>query len=396
MLDILSGIIVLDLSRVLAGPYAAMLLADLGADVIKVENPAGGDEARGFGPFVSGVSGYFVSVNRGKKGITLDLKHPRGREIFLKLAARADVLVENFRTGVSQRLGIGHETILTANPRLIYLSLSGFGRTGPKKDDPAYDMIIQGMSGIMSVTGRPGGRPVRVGTSIGDLSAALFGVIGVVLALFRRERTGAGGFVDIAMLDSLFSLLENAVMRASAEGVPPGPLGTRHSTIAPFDVYPTKDGAIVLAAGNDALWGRLADAVGRPALKDDARFTTNRLRCENIEALTAVIGAVVSEKTTAQWLSRLKSADIPAGPLNSVSDVMRDPQIAARGMLSNIEQPGGGTFAVAGTPVRIDGRTPAPPKSAPALGQHTEEVLKDMLGMGEGEILELRNQEIIS
>ena len=395
MLDILSGIVVLDLSRVLAGPYAAMLLADLGATVIKIENPAGGDEARGFGPFVDGVSGYFVSVNRGKKGVTLDLKQPLGREIFLRLVERADVLVENFRTGVMERLGIGCETLFSTNPRLIYLSLSGFGRTGPRRSDPAYDMIIQGMSGIMSVTGEPGGRPVRVGTSIGDLSAALFGVIGVALALFRRERTGVGGFVDIAMLDSLFSLLENAVMRASIEGAAPGPLGTRHSTIAPFDVYPTADGALVLAAGNDALWHRFADAMVRPDLKEDARFKTNRLRCENIVALTGAIGVILSERTTAEWLAILKAADIPAGPLNTVADAMRDPQIAARSMLAAIEQPNAGAVAVAATPLRIDDNTPAPPKPAPALGEHTAEVLKEMLGMGEEEIRELNEEGII-
>jgi CoA:oxalate CoA-transferase len=395
MLDILSGIVVLDLSRVLAGPYAAMLMADLGATVIKVEHPDGGDEARGFGPFVDGVSGYFVSVNRGKRGITLDLRNPRGREIFLGLAAKADVLVENFRTGVMERLGIGHETLIAANPHLIYLSLSGFGRTGPRRYDPAYDMIIQGMSGIMSVTGEPEGRPVRVGTSIGDLSAALFGVIGVALALYRRERTGAGGFVDIAMLDSLFSLLENAVMRAAAEGAPPGPLGTRHSTIAPFDAYPTLDGAVVLAAGNDALWGRFADVVARPDLKDDPRFVTNRLRCENIEALTAAVGAVISERTTDEWLAVFKKADIPAGPLNTIADAIRDPQLAARGMFADIVQPGAGTLTVAGTPVRIDDEIPAQPRPAPALGEHTEQVLKEMLGMGEGEIEGLREGKII-
>ncbi len=395
MLDILSGVVVLDLSRVLAGPYAAMLMADLGATVIKVENPAGGDEARGFGPFVGGTSGYFVSVNRGKKGITLDLKRSRGREVFLDLAGKADVLVENFRTGAMERLGIGHEALTEINPRLIYLSLSGFGRTGPRAPDPAYDMIIQGMSGIMSVTGEPGGRPVRVGTSIGDLSAALFGVIGVVLALYRRERTGRGGFVDIAMLDALFSLLENAVMRARVEGTPPGPLGTRHSTIAPFDVYATRDGAVVLCAGNDMLWGRFADAAGRPDLKRDGRFSTNRLRCEHIEELTGVIGAILSGKTTDEWLSKLAAADVPAGPLNSVSDVMRDPQIAARGMLAEIDQPGAGRLTVAGSPVRIDGDTPPPPRPAPALGEHTEEVLREMLGMGEKEIAALKEGKII-
>jgi CoA:oxalate CoA-transferase len=395
MLDILSGVIVLDLSRVLAGPYAAMLMADLGATVIKIENPAGGDEARGFGPFVSGMSGYFVSVNRGKFGVALDLKHPQGRDIFLKLAAKADVVVENFRTGAAERLGIGHKKLAEINPRLIYLSLSGFGRTGPRAPDPAYDMIIQGMSGIMSVTGERGGSPVRVGTSIGDLSAALFGVIGVALALYRRQSSGKGGFVDIAMLDSLFSLLENAVMRASIEGAPPGPLGTRHSTIAPFDVYGTQDGAIVVAAGNDALWGRFADVVDRPDLKTDERFTTNRLRCENIEELTETINGIMRERSTHAWLAVLKKADIPAGPLNTVADAMRDPQITARGMLTDIVQPGGATFTVAGSPVRIDNKSPRPPRPAPALGQHTDEVLREMLGMGEEEIAELRKGKVI-
>jgi CoA:oxalate CoA-transferase len=395
MTDILSGITVLDLTRVLAGPYATMLMADLGAVVIKVENPKGGDEARGFGPFVNGVSGYFASVNRGKRGITLDLKRPRGREIFLGLVGKADVLVENFRPRTMERLGIGYETLSAVNPRLVYAALSGFGRTGPRANEAAYDMIIQGMSGIMSLTGEPGGKPVRVGTSIGDLSAALFGVIAISLALYRRERTGQGALVDIAMLDSLFSLLENAVMRTGVEGVPPRPLGTRHSTIAPFDVFATRDGPLVLACGNEALWGRFVNAVGRPDLLEDGRFSTNRLRSENVDALTGVINGILSEKTTAEWLLVLKAAEVPAGPLLDVSDAMRDPQITARGMIHRVAQAGAGTITAAGNPIRIDDEVPWPSVGAPALGEHTDEVLSEILGMTTDEIEGLRREGVI-
>ncbi|MBM4082417.1 MAG: CoA transferase, partial [Planctomycetes bacterium] len=309
----LSGIRVIDLTRVLAGPFAAMLLGDLGAEVIKIEQPGSGDDARGFGPFKDGVSGYFMSVNRGKRGMTLNLKHPKGKEILRQLVGQSDVLVENFRPGVMDRLGLGYEALAKVNPRLIYAATSGFGQTGPYAGKAAYDMIVQGMSGIMSITGEPDGEPVRVGTSIADLSAALFTVTGVLAALYSRERTGRGQMLDVAMLDSVVALLENAVVRCAMTGESPKPLGARHPAVTPFEMFKSKDGHVILALSNEAQWQKFIEATGARELAAP-EFATNPLRTENHDKLKPLMDAIIARKTTAEWIAEMEQIGIACGP----------------------------------------------------------------------------------
>ena len=354
----LAGLVVIDLSRVLAGPYCTMVLADLGARVIKVERPDGGDDARHIGPFIETEDGgrfsaYFASINRGKESIALDLKKPTDRRIFAALLARADVLVENFRPGVMDRLGYGWSALHTRYPRLIYAAVSGFGQTGPFKDRPAYDMVVQAMGGIMSVTGTPGGPPVRVGTSIGDITAGLFATIGILAALRRRAATGRGSFVDVAMLDGQLAILENAIARYAATGRDPEPLGARHPSITPFAAFRAADGHLVIAAGNDALFARLCAVLGRPELANDPRFRTNADRTAHAEALTALIESALADAPVAEWLTRLEAAGIPCGPIQTVGQAVHHPQTIARGMIGTAPLPGGGRLMMAANPVRV-------------------------------------------
>ncbi|MDX1650798.1 MAG: CoA transferase [Myxococcota bacterium] len=348
----LAGVTVVDLTRVLAGPYATLLLADLGARVIKVERPDGGDDARRIGPFVDGRSAYFLSVNRGKESIALDLGEARDRALFERLLERADVLAENFRPGALARRGYGWEALHARWPRLVLASTSGFGQTGPLASRPAYDLVVQAMGGIMSLTGHAGGPPTRVGTSIGDLAAGLFTALGVVAALHERERTGVGSHVDVAMLDSQVALLENAFARLAATGRVPGPLGSRHPSIAPFQAYAARDGHLVIAAGNDALFRRLCARLGRPALADDPRFASNDARVAHVEALQAEIEAALAADDVARWLARLEEEGIPCGPLRDVAQVAADPQVAARHMLVEVDDGAGGRMRVPGNPIK--------------------------------------------
>lgn len=385
----LSGLLVLDLTRVLAGPFATMLLADLGAEVIKIEMPPSGDEARGFPPFQEGLSGYFVSVNRGKKGVTLNLKHPDGQRAFLDLADHADIVCENFRPGVMGRLGLGYEALANVNPGIIYAATSGFGQTGPWAGKPAYDMIVQGMSGVMSITGEPGGQPVRVGTSIADLSAALFTVVGILSALHERTRTGRGQMVDVAMLDSLVAVMENAVVRYGATGQPPGPLGARHPSITPFELYESKDGHVVLAIGNDTIWDRFVSAADAQELRED-RFATNGARTENYEALEPVMRRLMKMKTTAEWLELTEAAGVPCGPFHDVAQMAAHPQILARNMVAPLAQEGAGEFLVAGLPIKFSDHLGHRQVPAPRLGEHNEEVLGTRLGYSQEQIARMR------
>jgi CoA:oxalate CoA-transferase len=353
---------------VLAGPYATMLLADLGATIIKVEAPGSGDDSRGIGPFQDGESAYFASVNRGKQSIALDLKAAADRAIFERLLATADVLVENFRPGAMARLGYGWDALHVRHPRLIYAAASGFGQTGPDAARPAYDMIVQAMGGIMSVTGHPGGPPTRVGSSIGDITAGLFTVIGIQAALIDRDRTGAGQLVDVAMLDCQIAILENAIARYVVSGVSPGPLGSRHPSITPFAAYATADGHIVIAAGNDALWGALCTALGAPALAGDPRFASNALRTEHADALADAAEALLRARSSAHWLAVIAAAGVPCGPLNTVAQALANPQIAARNMLVATAFPSGAPLRVAGNPIKLSAHAdPATRPPAPAL-----------------------------
>ena len=335
----LSGIVVADLSRILAGPYCTLLLAELGARVIKVETPGTGDDARHYGPFVNGKSAYFVSVNRGKESIALDLKSEKDRAVFEALLGKVDIVVENFRPGTMEKLGFGWETLHPRFPKLIYASASGFGHTGPYAHYPAYDMVVQGVGGIMSINGHPGQPPARVGISVGDLGAGLYTTIAVNAALYHRAMTGEATKVDIGMLDCQIALLENAVMRYGVTGTPPGPLGTRHPAITPFEPFKTQDGLLIVAAGNDSLFVKLCKALDIPAFATDPRFLTNDLRNQNVAALAEQLDAVLGTKPRAHWVKVLDEAGIPCGPINTIDQALEHPQVAARNMLVTVDDP---------------------------------------------------------
>lgn len=374
----LSGITVIDLTRVLAGPYCTMLLSDLGARVIKVERPGTGDDARQIGPFVDETSAYFLSLNRGKESIALDLKDESDRAIFERLLERADVLVENFRAGALERLGYGWETLHARWPRLVYAAVSGFGHTGPYASRPAYDMVVQGMGGIMSLTGQSGGDPTRVGTSIGDITAGLFAAIGVSTALYDRAGSGEGRKVDVAMLDCQVAILENAIARFRATREVPGPIGSRHPSITPFGAFRTKDGFAIVAAGNDGLFRKLCDVLERPDLPDRPEFASNDLRTRSEEALRAELESALQSRGTAEWLERLEAAGVPCGPINDVAAVLADPQVRARNMVVAARDAKGRRFEVAGNPIKLsDMDDSAERGAAPELDADRAAVLRD-------------------
>lgn len=375
----LSGLTVIDMTRVLAGPYCTMLLRDLGARVIKVEMPETGDDSRSFGPFIEGVSAYFLSLNRGKESIALDLKDPEDRKIFDALIAASDILVENYRAGAMDRLGYGWDTLHAANPRLIYTAISGFGQTGPYRTRPAYDMVVQGMGGIMSVTGHPGGPPTRVGTSVGDLTAGLFALSAINAALFERERTGQGRMIDISMLDCQVAILENAVARYAVTGEAPGPLGARHPSITPFEAFATADGHVIIAAGNEKLFRILANALKRPDLIDDPRFVDNSRRAANVEALKIELEKTLGTAPTAHWLAILDDAGVPNGPINTVAQALNDPQIRARNMVVEMHDPKGPDLTMAGNPIKLSGVVdPADRPPAPKLDADRARILSEL------------------
>ncbi len=374
----LAGITVVDLTRVLAGPFCTLVLCDLGARVIKVESPEG-DDARRIGPFVNGKSAYFMSLNRGKESIVLDLHRTEDRAIFEKLLGRADVLVENFRPGTMERLGIGFDELHQRFPRLIYAAASGFGHTGPQANRPAYDMVVQAMGGIMSLTGHPGGPPTRVGTSIGDITAGLFTAIGIASALYHRTLSGQGAKIDVAMLDCQLAILENAIARYFATGEVPGPLGARHPSITPFAAFRTKDGHIVIAAGNDRLFAKLCETIGRESLAADPRFAANDDRTRHAAALESEIEAALATRGSGEWLSILEAAGVPCGPINNIAQAMADPQVAARNMVITVADETAGTLRMAGNPIKIS-PFPDPPArpSAPDLGRDQARVIGEL------------------
>ena len=378
----LTGLTVVDLSRVLAGPYCTMVLADLGARVIKVERPGAGDDSRAIGPFKDGKSAYFTSINRGKESIALDLKADADRKVFEALLVRADVLLENYRPGTMAKLGYGWDTLHARFPRLVYAAASGFGHTGPDSTKAAYDMVVQAMGGIMSVTGHPGGPPTRVGTSIGDITAGLFTVIGILAALRDRDANGAGRFVDVAMLDGQIAILENAIARYAVTGEAPGPLGARHPSITPFAAYRCADAHIVIAAGNDSLFSAMCGALGVGPLWDDARFATNAARSDNADALQALMEAKLGEEPSGLWLEKLTDAGVPSGPLNNVAEALAEPQVKARNMVIETAFEDGTPLTAAGNPVKISGfADPTTRQKAPALDEHRAGILAE-LGLG--------------
>lgn len=377
----LSGVKVLDLTRVLAGPFCTMLLADLGADVVKIERPGTGDDAREFGPFLpSGESAYFAGVNRGKRSIVLDLKNDADRETFLRLTDRADVVVENFRPGTMEHLGIGGEELRRRNPRLIFASVSGFGRSGPYSRRPAYDVIVQALSGLMSITGHEGERPARVGTSISDILAGIYAALSVAASLARRGRNDRGADLDLALLDCTVSVLENAVVRYSVTGKVPGPLGSRHPSIAPFQAFGAADGALVIAAGNDALWAKLCEVLEVPQLIDHPQLATNGLRTDNQPFMQVELNTALSRKPVAEWLRLLQGAGIPAAPIQNIAELLNDPQLQARDMWNVMHDRDGYELTTPGTPLVLDGAKPPLGKTWPRLGEHQEVVLREWLG----------------
>jgi CoA:oxalate CoA-transferase len=360
-----AGLKVVDLTRVLAGPYCTMMLADLGATVIKVEPPKTGDDARHIGPFIKGKSAYFMSLNRGKHSIALDLKAEADREVFERLLGEADLLVENYRGGTMEKLGYDWATLHARFPKLIYVAISGFGHTGPYKTKPAYDMVVQGMGGVMSLTGQPGGPPTRVGTSIGDIAAGLFALSSIGAALYHRERTGEAQKIDVAMLDCQVALLENAIARYVATGAPPGPLGSRHPSITPFAAFQTADQPIIIAAGNNGLFAKLCEAIGAPALANDSRFATNDLRNTNHTALAQELERALGVNTSAHWLAKIEAAGVPCGPINNVAQVLADPHVQSRNMVVTLQDADIGELKLAGNPMKLSA-APDPKTRAPA------------------------------
>ncbi|WP_153722859.1 CaiB/BaiF CoA transferase family protein [Sporosarcina cascadiensis] len=372
----LEGIKVLDFSRVLAGPYCTMMLSDMGAEVIKIERPELGDDTRHFGPFQNGESGYFMFLNRGKKSIEMNLKDPDDRESLMELIKDADVIVENFRPGVMENLGLGYETLKEVNEGLIYCSISGFGQYGPLKKRPAYDLVAQAMGGIASITGHPDNPPTRSGASLGDMSAALYAAYGIMVALFHRERTGIGQAIDVAMVDTIFSLLEHNVMRYTSEGVIPERIGSRHPISAPFDVFETKEGSIVIATANEPLFVKLCSVMGKEELLEDERFKTDILRGKNEAELKVILEEWLSGYTADEAVDLISQAGVPCSTILNIAEISESDHIKEREMLLDVEHPVAGKTRIPGNPVKLSA-TPVQIKSpSPALGEHNNMIKK--------------------
>ena len=391
----LENVKVLDLTRVLAGPYATMILGDLGADIIKVEMPGKGDDARAFGPYVNEESAYFMSLNRNKRSITLNLKEEEGKRILRDMIKKVDVVVENFRPGTMEKLGLGYEDLKKINPKIVYAAASGFGHTGPYSKRAAYDAVVQAMGGIMSITGQENGKPTRVGTSVGDINAGMFTAIGILSALYRVKETGKGQKVDVAMLDSQVAILENAIARHVVTGEIPAPKGNRHPAIVPFETFETTDGDIMIAAGNDALWAKLCKAMELGELIDDPKYKTNPLRNTNYHSLKGILEYTTKKKSTAEWQEILDGAGVPNGPINTIDKVIEDPQVKAREMILEMDHPTAGKLRVPGIPVKLSDTPGQIRCAAPTLGQHTDEIMREYFEYSDEEIEKLRKTKVL-
>jgi crotonobetainyl-CoA:carnitine CoA-transferase CaiB-like acyl-CoA transferase len=398
----LSHVRVLDLSRVLAGPWASQLFADLGAEVVKIERPGPGDETRSWGPpWLAGAGGaetresaYFACTNRGKKSVAVDLGKPEGQALVRRLAERSDVLLENFKVGALARLGLGYDDLAALNPRLVYCSITGFGQTGPYRNRPGYDFVVQGMGGLMSVTGEPDGEPMKVGVALADVLTGMYAATAVLAALAHRERSGKGQHVDLALLDVQVATLANLAESYLVTGRPPGRLGNAHASIVPYQAFATRDGHVVVAVGNDAQFARLCEVAGRPELSADARFATNAARVENRAALVPILSALLAARPSREWVAALEAAGVPCGPINDLAQVFEDPQVRARGLRVEVPHPLAGTVPVVASPIRLS-ETPVRHGTPPLLGEHTREVLGGVLGMEDAEIEALRRGGVI-
>lgn len=391
----LSGISVLDLSRVLSGPFSTMVLADLGATVVKVEDPTRGDDTRHWGPPYQGPeASYFLSVNRTKRSVAIDLKHPDGLELAMKLAERADIVVENFRPGVAARLGLGYEDIRARNPAIIYASISGYGQTGPMAGRPGYDAIAQAVSGMMSITGEPDGHPVRPGVATADIGAGMWSIIGILAALHVRAATGEGQWIDVSLLDSQISWLTYVASGYQATGQTPRRYGSAHPTIVPYQAFPTREGDLMVAVGNDAIWGRFAETIGLGDLVDDQRFSTNPLRvAHREELLEAVAGALLARDATS-WELALTEAGVPAARVNTVGEALHHAQVVARELVVETAHQTAGTVRTLASPVKMSGSGRRAATAPPTFGEHTDAVLRE-LGLDDGEIARLRSEGVV-
>jgi crotonobetainyl-CoA:carnitine CoA-transferase CaiB-like acyl-CoA transferase len=402
----LSHVRVLDLSRILAAPWAGQILADLGADVVKVEKPKVGDDTRGWGPpFLKSSDGntddqaaYYLAVNRGKRSITIDLDCEQGQELVRRLAARSDILLENYKVGTLAKYHIGYEDLKTVNPRLIYCSVTGFGQTGPRRNQAAYDFMIQGMGGLMSVTGerdgQAGGGPQKVGLPIVDLMSGMYAAVAVLAALARREVSAVGDHIDIGMLDVQVATLSNQAMNYLISGVVPKRTGNAHPNIQPQDVFECSDGTIAIAVGNDAQFARFCEILGISACARDERFKTNAARVQNIQTLGPIVKGILKQKSRTVWLEEFERAGVPAGPINTIAEVFEDPQVKYRGMLCKIPDAAGGTVPLLSTPMRFTTSPTDSSRPPPRLGQHNEEILHE-LGIGAAQVRQLRANGVI-
>mgnify|MGYP005857028121 CR=1 FL=1 len=403
----LSHIRVLDLSRVLAGPWASQFLADMGAEVIKIERPRNGDDTRGWGPPFAlepseadpGISAYFACTNRGKQSVTVDVAHPTGQELIRKLAAQSDVLIENFKVGGLAKYGLDYESLKAINPRLVYCSITGFGQTGPYAPRAGYDFLVQAMGGLMSVTGEPddvpGGGPVKVGVAISDQIAGMNALAAILTALLKRERTGEGEYIDVALLDSTVSALINQASTYLIAGTVPQRMGNAHPTVVPYQAFRTADGHIILAVGNDGQFQRFCAAAGLEHLAEDDRYRTNAARIANRETLIPAIAKVIETRTTAEWIALLESRAVPCGPINTIDQVFADPQVKARRMRRVLEHERAGPLPVTANPVRMASHDTTASKAPPLLGENTEAVLSGLLGLSADEIATLRSEGVV-
>ena len=391
----LDGVRVIDLSRVMSGPFCTAMLADLGAEVIKIEMPGVGEDSRHLGPFQDGESAYFMLLNRGKKSMTLNLKSDRGRAILHELVAQSDVLIENFRPGVAARLGIDYDSLKLANPRLVYASISGFGQDGPLAGRPAYDLVVQAMSGLMDVTGARGGPPTAIGESFADVCAGMFAAWGISTALFDRERTGRGRHLDIAMLDSMVSMMLTVFGLQPYSDRAPKRVGSRHPVTYPVDVFEAKDGHVVMVVISDRAFRAFGKAIGRPDLADDPRFLTNADRNANEDALKAIIEDWMAARNSGDIVAAMDEAGIPAAPVLSVADVADSEHIAHRDMISTVEHPKLGPVPLMHQPVRFSDTDRSFQRPPPALGEHTRELLAGLLGIGDADFDALAEDDVI-